>query len=447
MKKTCLGVALAIAAVSNAQNPAITSWLINTTNATGSHYVSGNGTAITDATLANVQTVQYSTDWVYVSTKGIPTYPTGPFLDGNPSLATSQNAIFKFPLVPVENTGTPTATTMGNIGVFINGVALFDYRDGVSWKNSTNALAGGPLGGQGDGVWNRDAVVAEREGFDCSKGHPAMGNYHHHQNPSAYNLDLTVISDICDIYASDGLYAINASVHSPLIGFAYDGFPIYGAYGYKNTDGTGGIVRINSGYQLRNITTRTVYADGTDVTDGPPVNATYPLGLFREDYEFVSHPEPEYLDEHNGRFCVTPEYPNGTYCYFATVDENWNSAYPYAVGPTFYGVKTAAKVNSISETVTTYDPSSAGVAENVDISFNVFPNPSADVVIVQAFSAHNNDVAVELWDMNGRLVQTQTILQGSTICYFPVADLQSGTYIIHVRGNDAVKDYSIVIAE
>ncbi|ASS50312.1 MAG: hypothetical protein A3D31_12150 [Candidatus Fluviicola riflensis] len=447
MKKTCLGIALAFSAMSNAQSPAITSWLINTTNATGSHYVSGNGTPISDATLANVQTVQYSANWVYVSTKGIPTYPTGPFLDGNPSLATSQNAIFKFPLSPVENTGTPTATTMGNIGVFINGVALFDYRDGVSWKNSTGALAGGPLGGTGDGVWNRDAVVAEMEGFDCSKGHPAMGNYHHHQNPSAYNLDLTVISDICDIYAADGLYAINGSVHSPLIGFAYDGFPIYGAYGFKNTDGTGGIVLINSGYQLRNITTRTVYADGTDVTDGPPVNATYPLGLFREDYEFVTHVEPEYLDEHNGRFCVTPEYPLGTYCYFATVDENWNSAYPYAVGPTFYGVKTAAKVPSISETVTTYDPSAAGLDENVSVSFNVFPNPSADVVIVQAFGAHSSDIAVELWDMNGKLIQTQTILQGSTICYFPVAELQSGRYIIHVQGNIAAKDYSIVIAE
>src|SRR3989344_4646932 len=447
MKKTCLGIALAFSAMSNAQSPAITSWLINTTNATGSHYVSGNGTPISDATLANVQTVQYSANWVYVSTKGIPTYPTGPFLDGNPSLATSQNAIFKFPLSPVENTGTPTATTMGNIGVFINGVALFDYRDGVSWKNSTGALAGGPLGGTGDGVWNRDAVVAEMEGFDCSKGHPAMGNYHHHQNPSAYNLDLTVISDICDIYAADGLYAINGSVHSPLIGFAYDGFPIYGAYGFKNTDGTGGIVLINSGYQLRNITTRTVYADGTDVTDGPPVNATYPLGLFREDYEFVTHVEPEYLDEHNGRFCVTPEYPLGTYCYFATVDENWNSAYPYAVGPTFYGVKTAAKVTSISETVTTYDPSAAGLDENVSVSFNVFPNPSADVVIVQAFGAHSSDIAVELWDMNGKLIQTQTILQGSTICYFPVAELQSGRYIIHVQGNIAAKDYSIVIAE
>ncbi|MES2556437.1 MAG: YHYH protein [Bacteroidota bacterium] len=447
MKKTCLGIALVLSTISNAQSPAITSWLINTTNATGSHYVMGNGTPISDATLANVQTVQYSASWVYVSTKGIPTYPTGPFLDGNPSLATSQNAIFKFPLSPVENTGTPTNTTGGNIGVFINGVALFDYRDGVSWKNSTSALAGGPLGGMGDGVWNRDAVVAEMEGFDCSKGHPAMGNYHHHQNPSAYNLDLTVISDICDIYAADGLYAINASVHSPLIGFAYDGFPIYGAYGYKNTDGTGGIVRINSGYQLRNISTRTVYADGTDVTDGPAVNATYPLGLFREDYEFVANVEPEYLDEHNGRFCVTPEYPAGTYCYFATVDENWNSAYPYAVGPTFYGMKTAAKVPSITETVTTYDPSAASVDENVSVSFNVFPNPSADVVIVQAFGAHSSDIAVELWDMNGKLIQTQSILQGSTICYFPVADLQSGTYIIHVQGNVAAKDYSIVIAE
>ena len=49
---------------------------------------------------------------------------------------------------------------------------------------------------------------------------------------------------------------------------------------------------------------------------GPNVSTTYPLGYFREDYEFVAHAEPFYLDEHNGRFCVTPEYPNGTYAYF-----------------------------------------------------------------------------------------------------------------------------------
>ena len=63
-----------------------------------------------------MQTVQYSTNWVYVTTNGIPAYPTGPFLDGNPSLAYDQNAIFKFPLNPTQNTGTLTATNGGNIG-------------------------------------------------------------------------------------------------------------------------------------------------------------------------------------------------------------------------------------------------------------------------------------------------------------------------------------------
>ena len=106
----------------------------------GRHYVAGNSIPIQDAVLANVQTVQYSANWVYASTKGIPTYITGPFLDGNPSVASNQNAIFKFPLAPVQNTGTPTNTTGGNIGVFINGVALFDYRDGVSWKKDRKSV-------------------------------------------------------------------------------------------------------------------------------------------------------------------------------------------------------------------------------------------------------------------------------------------------------------------
>jgi hypothetical protein len=218
-------------------NPAILSWLQNT-SIMGRHYVNGNSTAIQDAVLANTQKVQYSTNWVYVSTHGIPTYVTGPFLDGNPSLASDQNAIFKISLNPAKNTGTPTNTTGGNIGIFINGVALFDYRDGVSWNNAQNKLCGGPIQPPcaGDQVWNRDAIVAERQGFDCAKGHPAMGNYHHHQNPSAFNLDLNVVSTVCNLYAADGLYMIDSTKHSPLIGFAYDGFPIYGDYAYKNIE-------------------------------------------------------------------------------------------------------------------------------------------------------------------------------------------------------------------
>ena len=362
-------------------NPAITSWLQNTTGITGRHYVSGNSTPIVDATLANVQTVKYSTNWVYVSTNGIPSYVTGPFLDGNPNNAGSQNAIFKIPLTPVQNTGTLTATTGGNIGIFINGVALFDYRDGVSWKNSASALCGGPIMGcTGDGVWNRDAVVGEKGGFDCSKGHPAGTNYHHHQNPSAFKLDLTVISTICNLYNADGLYSIDSTTHSPLIGFAYDGFPIYGAYGYKNSNGTGGIVRMKSSWTKRNISVRNTYYTGVSVTPGPNVSTTYPIGYFKEDYQFIT-PSPsnqDSLDIHNGRFCITPEYPGGTYAYFCTVDENWNSTYPYIIGPTYYGIKSALKVTSITESVSTYSPtlsisitsSATTICSGTNVTFN-----------------------------------------------------------------------------
>jgi hypothetical protein len=428
--------------------PAITSWLQNNT-LMGRHYVSGNSTPINDNVLANVQTVQYSANSVYVSTKGIPAYVTGPFLDGNPSQATNQNAIFKFPLNPQQNTGTLTATTGGNIGVFINGVALFDYRDGVSWKNSTNALAGGPIGGTGDGVWNRDAVVGERLGFDCSKGHPAMGNYHHHQNPSAYNLDLNVISTVCNLYSADGLYAIDSTQHSPLIGFAYDGFPIYGAYAYKNADGTGGITRMKSSFTLRNITVRNTLYTGTSVTAGPAVSTTYPLGYFREDYQYnaTSAATPDYLDIHNGRFCVTPEYPNGIYCYFTTVDQNWNSAYPYVVGPTFYGVKTVQKITSITETVSTYTPVSVGIETTTinDNILSIIPNPASDLIAIQVKGLNKEIIHVELIDINGKIILKSEILPGTTIGYLNTESVYDGIYHLHLKNKATELTKKIVI--
>ena len=78
-----------------AQGPEVTSWLFNTTGVKASHYVQGNSSAIQDNDSANVQSALYSSNWVYVRTKGLPSYTTGPFIDGNPSLATNQNAIWR----------------------------------------------------------------------------------------------------------------------------------------------------------------------------------------------------------------------------------------------------------------------------------------------------------------------------------------------------------------
>lgn len=451
MKKTLTLILILSSYLGSAQlSPAVTSWLQNTTE-TGYYYPKGNPTLTPNNILVNCQKVEYSDDYVYVTATGIPSYPTGPFSDGNSSQAENQSAIFKIPLAPKQNTGAPISTTGGNIGIFINGVALFDYRDGVAWDPTTQALCGGPgnppcPGGRGATQdWNRDAVPAEMEGFDCSKGHPANGNYHHHQNPSAFKLDLDVIYDICNLYDAEGLYAIDSTTHSPLIGFAYDGFPIYGAYGYGKNDGTGGIVRMKSGYHLRNITTRTTKPDGSASDVGPDVGRAYFLGYFREDYEYVSSSDESVLDEHNGRFCVTPEYPNGTYAYFCTVDENWNSAYPYAVGPNFYGESEKRDVTSVDETTTVYTPSTNNISTLIDRGITVFPNPVSDMIVIQLSGLNTQDIIVRLMDISGKEISQKTIPAGSTLTYYDVQTVYEGNYILQITDGLSVVNKKITV--
>lgn len=441
-------ILLCIATQSVAQGPEITSWLQNTEE-TGTYYTAGNPTLIENNILVNCQQVEYSDDYVFVTCTGVPAYPTGPFQDGNPSQASNQERIYRITRNPVEGSGDEE-TTPGPIGAFINGVALYDYRDGVAWNPITNALCGGPgnppcPGGMGaDQDWNRDAIPAELPGFDCAKGHPAMGDYHHHQNPMAFDMDLVELSDVCDVHAADGLYVIDETVHSPLIGYAFDGFPIYGAYAYSNTDGTGEIVRMKSGYSLRDITVRNTHADGTAVSNGADVSATYPLGYFREDYEFIASDEPDVLDEHNGRWCVTPEYPEGIYAYFCTVDEDWNSAYPYAVGPTFYGDYQNSTVNTINENTTIYTGTDA-VSELEDVDVSVFPNPASDMVTAQVGSLAKENILVSLMDITGKIIEVKQITAGSTLVNFDVSTLYAGKYILVMSSAKGMKSEELLI--
>ena len=218
---------------------------------------------------------------------------------------------------------------------------------------------------------------------------------------------------------------------------------------HQHTNGTGLIVRMKSSYSLRSITVRTTSPTGAAVTSGPTVGGNYPIGYFREDYEYIptSPSTPDYLDEHNGRFCVTPEYPNGTYCYFATVDANWNSAYPYVVGPTFYGTKQAIKVTSITEPTTTYVPT-VGISENFNAKqINIYPNPSSDLLAIQLVDIVKENVDVSLYDMSGRLVNNTKIYQGSTIAYFDTRTLYSGEYFVKLSNNDYVVTKKVTIVK
>jgi hypothetical protein len=245
-------------------------------------------------------------------------------------------------------------------------------------------------------------------------------------------LDKVVLSNICNLYAANGLYMIDSTTHSPLIGFAYDGFPIYGAYAFTATNGTGGITRMKSGYSVRNITTRTTSPTGGTVTSGPAVNTTYSIGYFREDYEFIATAATDVLDEHNGRFCVTPEYPNGTYAYFATVDSNWNSAYPYAVGPTFYGTYANRKITSITETTTRFIPAATGIsnANLEEYKISIYPNPASELIAIQIGSLVKEDVAIRLIDASGKVVDQTVVKKGSSIAYFDIQTVYSGIYFV-----------------
>jgi hypothetical protein len=116
----------------------------------------------------------------------------------------------------------------------------------------------------------------------------------------------------------------DGTTHSKIIGWAYDGNPIYGPYGYSNPkDKNSTIKKLESGYSL----------SLTNVQNRP---SGFDLGFFVEDFKYTNNGD---LDEYNGRFCITPEYPNGIYAYFATsqldIFGNVIGQFPYFIGSSF----------------------------------------------------------------------------------------------------------------
>ena len=321
-----------------------------------------------------IQEVSYSANWVYVRSTGLGSHTMGPwYLNAAhttifPNLPKNTAAFYRLPRTPTVPT-TKTLTGLGAIGYFVDGVAMFDSRDGFVWTGSAEA-------GTGTGYWNRDAWVNEGVTFDPGQAHQEMtGTHHYHANPPALRYllgDNVTFSPTTKTYSETGG---PPTKHSPILGWVRDGYPIYGPYGYASAmNSASGLRRMVSGYVLRNgqngtqnltTTGRTVIPQWAvrrynvaAAQTGPTVSTTYPLGRYMEDNDYLGDLGRTLgtdfdLDEYNGRFCVTPEFPGGTYAYFVAINASGTPVYPYNIGRAFYGNPTGAAVTTLAETVTT----------------------------------------------------------------------------------------------
>jgi hypothetical protein len=416
MRKTLVIVLLFSALFVKAQNPAITSWVHNP----DTFQVANRGY---DNIPSNIIKEQYSTTDVYVSCFCIPGYSIGPW--SNPNVAENQNFVYKITLTPQKNTGTPTAIGLGHIGVLTNGVSIFNAND-AQFVNT---------------VWSRNGYYFEYPSFDNCLGHAQQqGEYHHHVSPK------------CLYDQTDSTH------HSPIIGFMFDGFPVYGAYGYADTNGTGGIKRMRSSYRLRADQSRTKDPYGnTASTAGPAVSAQYPMGCLLWDYEYVAGLGD--LDSSNGRWCVTPEYPNGTYAYFMTLDDTLAPAYPYTSAGTYYGVVQSGNLgggpgsngghNTITVPTTVYGDTTGttdGVTAIQQIAFKVVPNPTEAYVYIYMDDNSLNNVTGKLYDVKGAMLKDIGYMQPTIAYTLDLTGYPTGVYFLHV-GNGTKETVRKIVKE
>ena len=166
-----------------------------------------------------------------------------------------------------------------------------------------------------------------------------------------------------DVFGDDG------NQHSPIIGWAFDGNPIYGPYGYTDADDVNSTVKLlQSGYT----------ASTSNVVDRP---SSFTSGFFVEDYLYNNSAD---LDEYNGRFEKTPEFPNGVYAYHATVaTSNRAPQFPYFIGNFYHSLPVEQNLNQ------TFD------FNNSELVRNTLPYKVADAFADNDFINEANEALIQ----------------------------------------------------
>ena len=209
-----------------------------------------------------------------IRANGYPNKAPGQFPNrNNPHSISKKNYSLKVPLNPTKR-GRATSASGTPFGIALNGV-LFDPATAEFWQNNRRS------------EWNYEALGgACKLGLDRYNAHVQPdGTYHYHSIPT-------------------GLLAASGGRNTPaLIGYAADGFPIYGPYGYADPQSVSGLKKLKPSYRIKS---------GTR-SGGPGGRYN---GKFTQDWAYVAGSGD--LDQCNGRFAVTPEFPNGTYHYVLT---------------------------------------------------------------------------------------------------------------------------------
>ena len=225
---------------------------------------------------------------------GIPDHAVGAFPNpGNPNIITEQSVNASMPISPAESdTATQLGGPRGYVGYVLNGVKIDASTAGTCNDFGASCSLIGNAGN-----WNIEALGQSHFDFgeDENNAHvQPTGEYHYHGIPEGFV----------------ALRGGNSSTMT-LIAWATDGFPIYARYGYSVADDADSEIKVITGsYQLI-----------SDVPDARPSTDIYEMGTFAQDWEYVEGSGD--LDECNGRFGVTPEFPQGIYHYYAT------DSYPY----------------------------------------------------------------------------------------------------------------------
>ena len=241
-----------------------------------------------------------------LSGNGIPNHEVGTFPNNNnPNTIREINVNKRFTLCPeiISESGLEIVGPALAIAYAINSVKFDPGTAGRCNDLGECSLA------QGQGNWNIEALGHDTFNFGDDMNHAHVqpnGAFHYHGMPE---LLVDFLGD------NQGM---------TLVGWASDGFPVYARYGYSNTNDSNSTIKsLIPSYRLKLQPDSNRPMVLTSLAGGPGQGNTSPntpiaMGAFTQDYEYVEGLGD--LDQCNGRFGVTPEFPSGIYYYVVTDD-------------------------------------------------------------------------------------------------------------------------------